>query len=294
MKKSSYISKEIVKKIKQITIQTRRLLRGTMAGDSRSALKGTGFEFDQIREYQFGDDVRFIDWKASSRHDNLLVKQYIEERCRTILLAVDVSASGVLGSGESLKRDIFAQVASVLALVATSGKDRVGLILFTDTIEKYIPPSRGSQHANTIMRVLYTYQPTGKKTDLGAVLKKIAQYKQKDAVSFIISDFIDSSIDSKLLSHVAQRHELYAVRCIDERESSLGNFGFIPIEDSETGEISLLDTRKKNNPINAYLKERIDLQTRLFKQKGVQLLDLPNNHTFIADLIRFFRRRMRY
>ena len=294
MKKSSTISKDILKKIKQITIKTRRLLRGAMVGDSRSALKGTGFEFDQIREYQFGDDVRFIDWKASSRHDSLLVKQYIEERCRTILLAVDVSASGILGSGESLKRDIFYEVASVITLVTASGKDRVGLMLFTDRIEKYIPPARGLPHAHAIMQALYGYTPKGRKTDLSAPLKKIAQYKQKDAISFIISDFIDTAIDPKLLSHVARKHELYAIRCLDTKEMELGSFGFLPIEDSETGERSLLDVRKKDNPINSYLKQRAEEQARLFKQKGIKLLQIANNHTFIVDLIRFFRRRMQY
>lgn len=293
MKKNS-LDKDSIKKIKQISIKTRRLLRGTMAGDTRSALKGTGFEFDQIREYQFGDDVRFIDWKASSRLNTLLVKQYIEERCRTIMLAVDVSASGIMGSEDVLKRDIFAEVASILTLVTTLGKDRVGLMLFTDQIEAYIPPSRGLQHAHTIMQKLYSYQPTRRTTHISAPLKKLAQYKQKDMISFIISDFIDTDIDSKLLCHVAKKHELYAIRCLDTNETNLGNFGFLPIEDSETGEQTLLDMRQKNNSINTYLKQRIEKQTRLFKKKGVRLLEISNNHTFINDLVRFFRRRMQY
>lgn len=293
MKKSSYLSKDISNKIRLISIKTHRLLRGTLAGDSRSALKGTGFEFDQIREYQFGDDVRFIDWKASSRHNNVLVKQYIEERCRTIMLAVDVSASGIMGSHDSLKRDIFAQVASVIALVTALAKDRIGLILFTDQIEAYIPPARGIRHAHTIMQKIYSYEPTRRTTHISAPLKKLAHYKQKDAVSFIISDFIDTHIDPTLLSHVAKKQELYALRCLDMNERALGNFGFIPIEDSETGKQSLLDMRR-NNSINSYLKERIEKQAKLFKQKGVRLLDIANNETFISDLVRFFRRRMQY
>ncbi len=292
MKRS--LSKEIVKKIKLISIKTRRLLRGSMVGDSRSALKGTGFEFDQIREYQPGDDVRFIDWKASSRTNSLLVKQYIEERCRTILLAVDISASGILGSGDTLKRDTVAQVASVLALVTALGKDRIGLMLFTDQVEKYIPPARGLSHAHLLMQELYGYTPRGKKTNISAALKKIAHYKQKDAISFIISDFIDTALDPHLLGHVARKHELYALRCLDQRETELPSFGFLPIEDSETGQRLVIDTRKKDNGINAYLKERVAAQTKLFKQKGITLLDIANNHTYIADLIRFFRRRMRY
>jgi len=294
MKKRSTLSKDVLKKIKLITIKTKRLLRGTMAGDSRSALKGTGFEFDQIREYQFGDDVRFIDWKASSRLNNLLVKQYIEERCRTIILAVDVSASGIMGSENSLKRDIFAEVASILTLVTAAGKDRVGLILFTDEIETYIPPARGLNHAHLIMQKLYSHEPTRRTTNVSAPLKKLAQYKQKDAITFLISDFIDTNIDPKLLGHVAQKHELYAIRCLDLNEKKLENFGFIPIEDSETGEQSLLDTRHANGAINSYLTERLQEQSKLFKKKGVRLLEIANNHTFMNDLVRFFKRRMQY
>ncbi len=294
MKKRSSVSKEVLKKIKQITIQTRRLLRGTMAGDSRSALKGTGFEFDQIREYQFGDDVRFIDWKASSRLNNLLVKQYIEERCRTIMLAVDVSASGIMGSENVLKRDIFAEVASILTLVTAAGKDRVGLMLFTDEIETYTPPARGLNHAHLIMQKLYSHEPTRRTTNISAPLKKLAQYKQKDAITFLISDFIDTDIDPKLLGHVARKHELYAIRCLDTHETQLDNFGFIPIEDSETGERSLLDTRGATAAINSYLTQRLQEQSKLFKKKGVRLLEIANNHTFISDLVRFFKRRMHY
>lgn len=294
MKKNSPLSKETIKKIKQISIKTRRLLRGTLAGDSRSALKGTGFEFDQIREYQFGDDVRFIDWKASSRHKTILVKQYIEERCRTIMLAVDVSASGIMGSQDSLKRDIFAEVASVITLVTALAKDRVGLILFTDQIEAYIPPGRGLHHAHLIMQKIYSYQPIRRTTHISAPLKKLAQYKQKDAISFIISDFIDTHIDPTLLCHVAKKQELYALRCLDTNERHLGQFGFIPIEDSETGKQSLLDMRGSNSSINTYLKERIEQQAKVFKQKGVRLLEIANNETFMGDLVRFFRRRMQY
>src|SRR3990172_8575591 len=173
------ISPEVRKKIKEIEIHTRRLLRGSMVGDSRSEMKGTGFEFDQIREYSMGDDIRFIDWNASARNNTMLVKQYIEERSRAIFLAVDISASMFLGSGPESKHDIIAQVASVLALVSEAGKDRVGLILFSDEIELYIPPSQGKYHIATIMQELFTHVPRSKKTDISVVLKKLAALKKR-------------------------------------------------------------------------------------------------------------------
>lgn len=296
MKKNSSISDDVLKKIKQITIKTKRLLRGSLVGDSRSALKGTGFEFDQIREYQIGDDVRFIDWKASSRMNELLIKQYIEERSRTILLAVDISASESFGSQDTLKREVMAEVASVLTLVATIGKDRVGLLLFSDKIERYIPPNRGQNHAFTIMKELFSYQAESTQTNMSVALKKLAEYKQRDLVAFIISDFIDTtSIDPTLLSMISRKKDLYALRCLDQQEMMLDTIGFLPIQDSETGEQITLDLRaKKNNKLRSFLTDRITEQDNLFKRNGVSILNIANNNTFIGDLIRFFRRRMNY
>ena len=294
MKKRFPLSPRALKKIKQITIQTRRLLRGTMAGDSRSAQKGTGLEFDQIREYQFGDDVRFIDWKASSRLNSLLVKQYIEERCRTILLAVDISASGIVGSDNHLKKDILAEIASVLTLVTTAGRDRVGLILFSSAIELYIPPSRGQEHAHHILNALHGFTPTNTTTNISSALKKLAQHKQRDAICFVISDFIDTNINYKLVGHVARKHELYAIRCLDTYESQLNSFGFLPIEDCETGEHAILDTRSAHNILNSYLKERVDAQTQQLKKKGARIIEVINNQSYMGSLVRFFKRRMQY
>ena len=295
MTESTFITTEIQHKIKQIEIQTRRLLRSALVGDSRSAIKGTGFEFDQIRQYQFGDDVRFIEWKASARTNNLLVKQYIEERSRTILLAVDISASNLLGSDNALKQDTIAQIASVLALVSDMGKDRVGLLLFADSIELYIPPSRGRNHIHTIMAHLFGHRTEKKGTNITAALKKLAQLKRKDAVVFLISDFIDDAIDPAYVSCIARLYDLIAIRCLDQREQTIPEIGFLPIQDSETGEHLVPDTRKKSlTQVHHFLKERYDTQNRFFKRHGINLIDVANNDSFIGTLIRFFRRRMRY
>ena len=195
MTRQSFVTNEVLRKIKQIEIHTRRLLRGSQMGDSRSALKGTGFEFDQIREYQQGDDIRFIDWNASARMDTLLIKQFIEERSRVVMLAVDISGSGYVGSTDTLKHDIMAQVASVISVVTGFGKDRVGLILFSDDVEFYLPPGRGKRHIHTIMEYVFGYKARSKKTSITSALKKIAQLKRRDSITFIISDFMAWKFD---------------------------------------------------------------------------------------------------
>lgn len=292
---STFLTGDILHKIKQIEIHTRRLLRSALVGDSRSALKGTGFEFDQIRHYQFGDDVRFIDWHASARMNNLLIKQYIEERSRTIILAVDVSASTTLGSHQSLKRDTIAQIASVLALVSSIGKDRVGLLLFAHQVELYIPPSRGQHHVHAIMKQVFGYRTTHRRTNITAALRRLAQLRCKNALVFLISDFIDDAIDPAYVSCIAKRYDLVAIRCLDKREQKLPSVGFLPIQDSETGERLVINTHHTPlEQVHRFLAERLMQQNKLFKRYGIDLIEVENNDSFIGTLIRFFRQRMYY
>lgn len=178
------LSPEIITKIRQIEIHTRRLLSGMMVGDFNSAKKGSGFEFDQIRDYHMGDDVRFIDWKSTARSNKLLVKQYIEERNRTVVIVVDVSSSSLFSSVGAMKYDVMSHVAAVLALVADYGKDHASLVLFSDDVELVIPPRSGRKHIHTIMKHLFSLRVEHKKTNLGAVLKYLAGLPSKDAVVF--------------------------------------------------------------------------------------------------------------
>lgn len=293
MTRKRYITEDVLRKIKQIEIHTRRLLRSALVGDSRSAIKGSGLDFDQIREYQQGDDIRFIDWNASARMDKLLVKQYIEERSRVVILAVDISGSSQLGSTDTLKHDVMAQVASVIALVTSSGKDHVGLILFSDDVELYLPPGRGRAHTHAIMEYVFGFTPKSRKTDISCVLKKLAALKRRDAVVFLISDFIDDMINRSYLSVASRLYDLVAIRCLDPREHDLPPIGFLPIEDNETGEMILVDLRTQEG-VHIFMKNRIASQDKLFKQYGVSVLDVENDSSFIGDLIKFFRRRMRY
>ncbi len=289
------ISKEILRKIRHIEIYTRRLLSGSLVGDSRSALKGTGFEFDQIREYQQGDDVRFIDWKASARMDKLLIKQYVEERSRTIFLAVDVSQSSQYSSTEIVKQDLIAKIGSVLALVSHYGKDRVGLILFSDEVEEYIPPGRSLFHVRKIMELLFSYQARNTETRVSSVLEHLLKLKKRDALVFLISDFIDENVN-EYLPQAAAQYDIVAIRCLDNNEKCLPAVGFITIEDLETGEPMLLDMRKKQSGVvEAFLQKRIANQDKIFKKYGVDILDVQlNKHDFVGDIVRFFARRMQY
>jgi len=287
------IAKDILRKIKHIEIYTKRLLRGTLIGDSRSAQKGTGFEFDQIREYQIGDDVRSIAWNASARMNSLLVKQYIAERSRTIFLVVDVSQSNIFGSTACGKRDIIAQVASVLALVSDFGKDLVGLLLFSDVVEEYVPPGRGAFHVRKIMELLFSYQAKQTKTQIFAAFEHLLRLRKKDAVVFVISDFIDEQL-STYLPQMAVAYDVVAIRCLDDYEKQLPSVGFVVTQDIETGQIVTLDMRKATTNSSLFLKNRLVQQDKLLKKYGIDLLKISPQHDFVGEIIRFFRKRMQY
>ena len=288
------ISPDIVSKIKQLEIFTRRLLNGSLVGDSRSAIKGTGFEFDQIREYSYGDDIRFIDWKASARNNKLLVKQYIEERSRTIFLAVDVSYSSIFGSGACSKQDRIAEIASVLALVAQHGKDHVALLLFSDVIEEYVPPGNSLSHVHHVMERLLSHTAKQSKTDISVALKHLLHTKKRDAIVFLISDFIDDGLGA-YLAQAAKCYDLIAVRCLDENEVAMPTVGFLTVHDLETGEMVEIDVRNDRSRVKKFLAARVDAQNKLFKQYGVDLLPVcPKKSDYLADMIKFFARRMMY
>lgn len=288
------IHPEALKKIKQLEIATKRLLSGTLIGDDRSAVKGSGLEFDQIREYQLGDDVRFIDWNSSARMNKVLVKQYIEERNRTILLAVDVSGSQSYASDEHVKRDVLSNIAGIITLVADYGKDNVGLILFSNEIELCIPPGKGKKHTQIILEALFMHNPKQTLTDLNVPLAHIGKLKRKDTLLFLISDFIVDNFEQRL-GGIVKNYDVIAIRCLDKNEQQFPQVGFLTVQDFETGEFVLLDTRKKSSSgINQFLESRRVEQDRIFKKYGVDSLTLANNKHFMGDLIRFFARRMRY
>lgn len=288
------LSKEVLQKIRQIEIYTRRMLSGALVGDNRSAIKGSGFEFDQIREYQLGDDIRFIDWKSSARMNSLLVKQYMEERNRTIILAVDMSHSRLFSSQEQLRSGQIAEIASVLALVADYGKDSVGLLLFSDDVELFIPPGTGRRHIRTVMEKLFTYVPTKNTTNIKHALDYLTALSRRDVLVFLISDFIDEGFEASLRI-AARKYDVVAVRCLDIHEQQFPDVGFITVEDSETGTTCLLDSRAFGaRLLSGFLQQRVMEQNLLFRRCGVENMSVTIGKPFVGDLIRFFRRRMMY
>lgn len=288
------VSSDIRHKIRQIEIYTRRLLSGSMVGDARSAQKGVGFDFDQLRDYQPGDDVRCIDWRASARMGTLLVKQYKEERSRTILLLVDMSASSLSVIGDEKRSDLFARIASVLALVGQYGNDAVGLLIFSDKVDYYLPPRRGMFAIRAVMEKVFSHRVRPSTTDLGAALDYVARVKKSDVILFILSDFIADSFEQQLRI-IASKWDVVAIRALDSKEQRLPAVGFLTVQDIETGTEICLDTRAKNaHKVDRCLQQRIAEQDMLFKKYNVACIDVADTKGFIADIVRFFRRRMRY
>ena len=291
------ISKDVIRKIKHLEIYTRRLLSGMQVGDYSTAQKGAGFEFDRLTEYQHGDDVRFIDWKATARSNSFLVRRYLEERNRTILLFVDVSSSGFYSSGKLLRDEILCKVAGVIALVGDYGKDRVGLVLFSNEVKLVVSPGKGRKHIHTIMQKLFSfeYRSSTEKTDLNIPFSYLACLRGKKTLSFVISDFIGNDFEKSL--RVAQKKdEIVAIRYLDKNERSLPNVGFLRIKDIETSQKSFeIKTNGANkNCLKVFFDDRVKQQDLLFKKYAIDLLDIRDNKSFVSEVVKFFRRRMRY
>ena len=229
------LPKEILQKIRQIEIHTKRLLGGMRAGDNITRQRGYGLEFDQIREYQQGDDVRYIDWKSSARTNKILVKQYYQEQSRTLLLIVDGSASMQFGSGKDSKYHCVATIASVLALVAHYGKDRVSLALFDNEVQTFIPARNGMGHVHKIMETVFQFCPTKRQTDYTSMLRFVGNKRSKDTVMFLLSDFIGLE-QEPLLHTLARSSELVAIRCLDPVEREFPPIGLLRTHDIETGQ----------------------------------------------------------
>lgn len=286
------ISSEVLKRIREIEIRTRRVLRGSQAGGHVTAEKGSGFEFDQIRDYQYGDDIRFIDWKSSARSQKILVKQYLEERNRTIMIGVDLSASMFFGSSDALKSDIACQVAAAIALIADFGKDQVGLILFSNKIEAVVPPGRGKGHVRRLLTELFSERDLAKGTDLALFFNHPLIKNKKKELVFLLSDFIVDDFE-KLLSPVAQHKELVFVRCIDHQEKKVEQVGLLWMEDLETGQSGFIDTRKrKAQKISAFMESKISDQKKTFRKYRVEELLLNSHDNFVGEVVKFFKKRV--
>jgi uncharacterized protein (DUF58 family) len=288
--------------LRELEIRTRRMVDDSMAGAYHSVFKGRGMDFDEVREYSPGDEVRTIDWNVTARAGRTFVKKFTEERELTLFLVVDISASGKFGSGAMAKRDLAAEVASVLAFSAVRNSDKVGLILYTDRIERYLPPKKGRRHVLRVVRDILYHDPAGFGTDTVKALDVVNQLLHRRAVVFLISDFQSSgdliTVRTQLRRAVRQtnrRHDLVAVHIEDPREKELPNVGIIALEDAETGEIIELNTARAT--VRRRFKElALERASRLksdLRAEGIDTVQLRTNEPYIPPLQRFFKSRGR-
>lgn len=296
------LTREILNKVRQVEIRTHRLVDDTLAGHYQSVFKGRGMNFDKVREYVPGDEVKTIDWNVTARMGRPFVKRYTEERELTILLMMDVSASGDFGSRAQSKRELLAELGSVLAFSAVRNNDKVGLVLFTDEVELYIPPGKGRTHILRVIREILYFQPRSRRTDYLPVLDFVNQVVRRRAVSFLVSDFcfvgdFDASLETMRpkLQALNKRHDVVAVAVSDPRETELPNIGLITIEDSETGEQVELDTSREE--VRTAFAELAKEQRRKLKRgilsTGVDLLELGTDREYLPALLGFFKNRER-
>lgn len=285
---------EIIKKIRQIEIRTSRMVSDVFAGQYHSVFKGQGMEFHEVREYVPGDDIRAIDWNVTARLGHPFIKKYIEERELTVMLLVDMSGSQRFGSGEQFKQDLAAELAGVLAFAAIKNNDRVGLILFTDEVEHFIPPRKGARHVLRVIRDTLHYRAKSKKTNIAAALQFLNRVTARRCVVFLISDFQDTAYHKPLVA-ASRRHDLVAISLRDQREFNWQSAGIVEMEDAETGKRVLVDTSDRQ--LQARLRQRHSeasaALSRELRGAGVDLVELETNSPYIQQLIQFFKARER-
>ncbi len=286
--------KEILKKIRRIELRTRRLVSSSFAGQYHSVFKGRGMNFEEVREYTPGDEIRSIDWNVTARTNVPHVKKFTEEREMTVMLVVDVSASGSFGSIELSKRELAAEVAAILAFSAINNNDKVGLVLFSDTVELFIPPRKGRQHTLRLIREMLYFEPQGRGTNLAAALEYVNKVTSRRAVMFLISDFMAPDY-SKSLTVASRRHDVVALPIVDPGEEHLPDIGLITLEDAETGEQIEINTssRAVQTGFAAAEDRRRKELDRLFGSRGIDVVPLATNEDYLLPLRNFFEKRER-
>jgi len=285
---------ELIKRVRKIEIKTRGLSRNIFAGEYHSAFKGRGMAFSEVREYQFGDDIRNIDWNVTARYNKPFVKIYEEERELTVMLLIDVSGSREFGSMDKLKKNIVTEIAAVLAFSAIQNNDKIGVIFFSDRIEKFIPPKKGRSHILRIISELIDFEPQARGTDISGALRYFTNAIKKRCTAFVISDFIQKEDTlENALSIANNRHDVVALRIYDERETELPDIGMIKLKDAETGEYTWVDSSDRVAR-SIYRKWWIDLSSQLdnsFKRSRVDYVSISTNHDYVKSLISLFKKR---
>ena len=287
-------TRELLKKVRQVEIKTRGMVNQIFSGEYHSVFKGRGMEFSEVREYQFGDDIRAIDWNVSARFNHPFVKIFEEERELTVMLLVDFSSSGSFGSVGQMKNEVAAEICAVLAFSAIKNNDKVGLILFTDTIERFVPPKKGRAHILRIIRELLSFEPQGRGTGVRQALEYFNHVTKKRSIAFLISDFIDEGYD-RILRIVARKHDVIAVELSDPREESLPRVGLMKLRDAETGATRWVDT--DNAGVRADFERfwtgRRAARRALFLSASVDAIPIRIDRPYIKPIVDFFKLRER-
>ncbi|MBT8260758.1 MAG: DUF58 domain-containing protein [Flavobacteriaceae bacterium] len=285
-------TKELLKKVRKIEIKTRRLSDHIFGGEYHSTFKGRGMTFSEVRQYQFGDDVRNIDWNVTARYNEPYVKVFEEERELTMMLMVDFSGSKLFGTIEQFKIEIVTEIAATLAFSATQNNDKIGLILFSDEVELFIPPKKGRSHVLRIIRELIEFEPKSKLTNVAEALKFLSNVMKKRAIVFIMSDFITENYQHTL-KIASGRHDVTGIRVYDKHEESIPNLGMVQMIDEETGESVLVNTTSKKVRLNyaKYYREKVDYFKDSFKKSGAGVIDCRVDESYVKKLLGYFKRR---
>lgn len=287
-------TRQLLKKVRRIQVRADKLVNDVIVGEYRSVFKGRGMEFDEVREYIPGDDIRAIDWNVTARTGWAHVKRYVEEREMTAVLLVDVSLSGRFGSSELLKIDLATEISAVLAFSAIKSNDKIGLLIFTDRVEKFIPAKKGKRHVLRVIRELLSFEPQAGGTDVAGALEFLNKVLKRKAVVFLVSDFIDEDFERDL-ALTRTRHDLIPVRISDPRETSLPDVGLIELEDAETGERVVVDTRRSRvrDLFSEAGRQEQQSLTGLLRSIGADSLEISTDRPYMKDVMAFFRRRER-
>jgi uncharacterized protein (DUF58 family) len=286
-------SNELLKKVRKIEIKTRGLSQNIFAGEYHSAFKGRGMMFSEVREYQYGDDIRDIDWNVTARHNRPYVKVYEEERELTVMLLVDMSGSGMFGAVGPEKREMIAEIAATMAFSATQNNDKIGAIFFTDRVEKYIPPNKGKKQILLIIRELLDFQPQSSKTDLAAALKYFTNASKKRCTAFLISDFIDNSDYKQPLQIARNKHDIMALQVYDRRDAQMPDVGLVRFADLENGGTRWIDTSSKSTR-KAYDKWWYENQQHMaetLRSSRVDFVSIATDENYVKSLMALFKNR---
>ena len=288
------IPREILKQVRRVEIATRGLVNEIFSGEYHSVFKGRGMNFAEVREYQYGDDIRAIDWNVTARTGAPFVKVFDEERELTVMLVVDVSASGEFGSRTRMKGELAVEICAVLAFSAITNNDKVGLIIFSDRIEKFVPPRKGRRHVLRVLRELLYFKPEGRGTDVAGALEYLARVVRRRAVVFVVSDFLATGY-RKALAVAGRRHDTIVIRMSDPREQQLPAVGFVELEDAETGEQVTVNL---SDPVFRAAFDQDVVETRAarereFRKTGVDVIEITTDRPYTDRLMRFFRERAR-